>query len=243
MISADPPGKVADCWLAAASIAVVLASHDWMSHLFYGPDGKTLAGTADPSLAETQVMLWDPSPPRKNYLFKTSAFNQSKTEDRPGQRWWNSALVQGMFQLGTKTFIQGISDGNGTLHPLGGDAQAALSAMTGYPATSKYGTKYYGSNRNMLFDDVSKAWPLHTPILFTTQPNTTDGNGFADSVLHGNHAYAVMWTTPKQTAILHNPWGLSLEANMTDILNNMERLVHLEQFRELDWTKATAGQV
>lgn len=235
--------KVADCWLAASSLAVVQASEDWMSHLFYLPNGTSLSGQYQPTISEVRVLLWDPVT-RKDQFFPASVFNQSKTEDRPGERWWNSAIMQAMIQLGGVTRIGGIFGNNATIDESGGDAAAALSALTGYPSLFK---KYndYGGDTSMLYSDLEKAYAYKTPIVISTKVNTTVGNTFPNSSLHGSHAYAVQWTRDfgngNRTVVLKNPWGFSMQASLDDIMENMNRVVYLDNFRELNWQKATGA--
>lgn len=250
--------KVRNCWLQAASLAVVLTSPEWTSNLFYDKNGTALAGAEQPTLVEAVIKLWDPNAIARTdsgsldlnmrdtstHLFPINVTHQSKTEDRhkdlKNDRWWNSGVLQAILQLGTTTNLIGVHAENGTIDELGGDAGVILTALTGYPSVSKRFNDY-GGQGSALYNDLANAYNLQTPIVISTRANTSAKNSFPNSILKGSHAYAVRWVEEKdgvKTAILANPWGLTEVASMTEILSNMQRVVYLENFKSLDWTRS-----
>ena len=243
---ANHTGKVYDCWLAATTISVVTAQPKWLTHLLYTEDGQSMFGLTDPLINKGIIQLWDMNS-NLQHNFSVSAAFQSRTEDRPGERWWNSAVMQGLMTLSEMTEVPGVKDG--TFNEAGGDPGAALFALTGHSAVMKE-KKWYGGfkpNATKLYDDMVSAYYNRSPMVITTYDGSTDENGLMqNSILYGYHAYGFMW--PKRyengtmTAMLRNPWGKSQEVELGEIIINMSWLYHLHDFVSLNWTAATNGE-
>lgn len=254
-----------NCWLAATSVAIVLASETWQQHLLHDPIANVpFANQSGPSAYNVSVRLWDTISGNSTNL-TSLAYYQSKTEDRPGQRWWNSAFTQAILQLGARTGgIIGVKNDMTFDTEAGGDASDALYAMTGHSPITKL-WRYYGpfpgGNPPLMCRDFYQAWINHSPlVLSTSKPTNETSGGFNNtekgvvSFLYGNHAYALIApkdietieacdnVTSESTVWFRNPWGRSNEFSYGDLLAHTLRVIHLRDFVRLDWEHAQSGK-
>ena len=235
-----------DCWLAATTISVAAAQPTWFTNLIFTVDGQTMRGQDSPVLAEGYVQLWDMNSDIA-HNFSVSARLQSRTEDRPGQRWWNSAIMQGFMAMSQVTGVPGIL--NGVFNEAGGDPGAALFALTGHSAVAKE-TRWYGGafspNETKLYDDMVAAHYASSPMVFTTWRGKADEDGLlVGSVLYRYHAYGLvkprMYDNGTMTAFLRNPWGRTTEVGLRELITVMSWAYHLHDFVSLNWTAAING--
>jgi hypothetical protein len=222
--------KVLDCWLVAASLAVVITSPSWVENMYYFPNGSSMANLSYPSSDLAVVTVFDPT----SYVahnFTTTIANESTTEDDPGGVWWHSAMTQALQLLGTVTYVDGITSSGG-IDPNGGSGYLALSALTGYPAIRRATTNYTSSDE--FFSDCSKGY--WTPVVLSTCGSVGTTTPYQ---IGANHDYAVMYTNDhgngNRTVTLRNPWGRTEWYDLEDLMANIYGLGHLTDWNYLSW--------
>jgi hypothetical protein len=98
-----------NCWLPAASISVAWVNPDYITRLFYYPDGTPMHGSYNPSSDTAILTLWNPHT-EKQQNFTVNVYNKSLTEDGGMEgTWWHSAVTQGFLQMGAYADILGIA--------------------------------------------------------------------------------------------------------------------------------------
>ena len=195
---------VNDCWMPAALAAIAWVCPDWLSHLFFYPDNTPMRGMWYPASEWAQVQLWNPSTgwPQN---FTVNVYNQSISEDRPGQMWWPSAIEQGFSQMAQVTDVFGYYS-NGTQMWNKGIPSVAMAMILGkYVANPVVNN---GGQVEMEFDDF---WEIvqhgdKSPIVVNTLGDGATANG-----IKSNHAFAVLQTgkfdNGTQKITVRNTWG------------------------------------
>lgn len=206
-----------------------------------------MADMKDPFINKAIIQLWDMNS-NLRHNFSVTASLQSSTEDRPGERWWNSAIMQALMTMSSLTGVPGVH--NGTFSETGGDPGAALFALTGHSAVAKE-RSYYGwpdkIDADRMFAEMRTAYYNRSPMVITTYQGDVDESGLMqDSVLYSYHAYGFMWPrrykNGTMTAMLRNPWGKSTEVQVSELIHNMSWMYHLHDFAALNWTAGNNGE-
>jgi hypothetical protein len=227
-----------NCWLPASTIAVAHAAPDWLSHLFYFPDGTPMSGQDTPKSDTAIVTIWNPSNGQPTN-FTVTIRDESLTEDHPGGAWWNSGMTQAFQQMGVNLGgMVGIHP-NGTLWRDSGDTGLALAMMTGYHVDATLVSSYAGVED--WFNDVKKV-SGNTPVVLSTNSVV----GTTEPVTTADHDYSVLETSGTGpgdgwTVKVRNPWGADDVFKPEDLFDNTVFLNHLTGWESMSWDGSWPG--
>ena len=190
-----------------------------------------MAGRANPSSSEVLVTLWNPNNGWIYTFGGINIYNESTTEDFPGQNWWHSALTQGYQRMAQMTPIFGMNS-DGTWTQQNGSPAYPMAMMTGRAVTYQTISQY--ATLNDLYADCAKgnSTPIAMSTSYTVKTTTPQ--------LTANHDYAVIGASTdgsgQQWINTRNPWGTDQSFMIEDISANCYLLYMLEDQSPLVWS-------
>ncbi|OCF31299.1 hypothetical protein I316_07085 [Kwoniella heveanensis BCC8398] len=224
--------KVLNCWWAASSLAVLMASQEWVENMIRYSDGRPLLGEDAPQDGKANVTLFSPSTGQK-FTHISDETLRSQTEDNPNGNWWHDAFSQAALAMGTQESVQGVLP-SGEWDSHDGSALTGLKLWTGYEASQKYLVHY---SIDDFFNDVGKA-ATGTPVIINTVRE--EDMGKTEPIQLGySHDYAIYNATTdaegNRIIWARNSWGSTDPWKVEDFFYNSFQVIFLQDFRVLSW--------
>ena len=224
-------GKIANCWEPASAIAIVNLFPEWIANLITYPDGTKMAGQSNPASSDVLVTLWNPNNGWIYTFGGINIYNESTTDDFPGQQWWHSALSQGYQRMAEMTPIFGMNS-DGTWTQENGSPAYPMAMMTGRSITYQTIADY--DSLDDFFTDLTKGskTPIALSSAFTVNATTP--------AITANHDYAVLGTSTdgggQRWVKLRNPWGTTETFKVEDLKANFYYLYMFDDQSPLVWS-------